>query len=101
MRDKATFGLIMQRRRKQLGFTQEAFAEKVGLARNTIARAETGASFPNHENYLKICAALGIEPNEKINNSKIKQISAKLEMLDDSALDFVNAILDTYIINKA
>lgn len=42
MRDKATFGLILKKRRQQLGLSQEAFAEKVGVARNTIARAETG-----------------------------------------------------------
>ena len=70
------------------------------MAINTIARAETGLSFPNHENYIKICSVLGIELKEDANNVKIKQICAKLEMLDDSALDFVNAILDTYITNK-
>lgn len=100
MRDKATFGLILKRRRQQLGLSQEAFAEKVGVARNTIARAETGKSFPTHDNYIKICSLLGIVPDDEVDNVKIKQICMKLKMLDDTALDFVNAVIETYIKNK-
>ena len=43
------------------GYTQESFAEAIGVDRTTVAFWETGRSHPNRENVAKIEALLGIK----------------------------------------
>ena len=46
--------------RKERGWTQKQLAEKAGIAREVVARIETGASQPTLSTLLKIAAALGV-----------------------------------------
>ena len=72
--------------RKAKGMSQEEFAEKVGVSRQSIYAWESGKSLPDIENLYKMCKILGIETNEltnltpvgkerKINIKKIKKIT--------------------------
>ena len=61
--NKGTFiGKNVRFVRRLKGFSQTTLAEKVGLSRNNIASYESGVVEPSALNYLKICAALEIQP---------------------------------------
>lgn len=51
-------GAQIQKRRKQLGLTQEQFAEKVELSTNYISAIERGAAFPRCEKLIEIINCL-------------------------------------------
>ena len=61
MRDKATFGLILKKRRQQLGLSQEAFAEKCSMHRTYISAIECYKRSISLENIQRIADALEIE----------------------------------------
>lgn len=46
------------------GLSSEAFAEKVGICRNTVLFYENGKSTPSYESVRKIAAAFGMTPEE-------------------------------------
>ncbi|MDE6030082.1 MAG: helix-turn-helix domain-containing protein [Oscillospiraceae bacterium] len=51
-------GKRIKQRREELGLTQEAFAEKLGVATNYISTIERGASFPRYEKLVMILNGL-------------------------------------------
>lgn len=51
-------GKRIKERREELGFTQEEFAEKLGLATNYISTIERGASFPRCEKLILLLNGL-------------------------------------------
>ncbi|MBY0383983.1 helix-turn-helix domain-containing protein [bacterium] len=51
----------IQRRREKLGFSQEAFAEKLGIAVNTIKTIEQSRRYPSLPMLFFICRHLGIK----------------------------------------
>lgn len=53
--------------RKQANMTQEALAEKVGVARQTIVKWESGESSPDLESAGKLAEALGISVDDLVN----------------------------------
>ena len=46
--------------RKTLGFTQQEFADKIGLSRNFIAQLETGSKVPSDRTILDICKEFSV-----------------------------------------
>lgn len=46
--------------RKTLNLTQETFAERIGLKRNSIAQIETGARIPSNQVIISICREFGV-----------------------------------------
>lgn len=52
---------IIQAARVQKGWTQEELAEKVGFARNTIARIENGRFSPNADQLYAILEVLDLD----------------------------------------
>lgn len=46
--------------RKTLGFTQQEFADKIGLSRNFIAQLETGSKAPSDRTILDICKEFSV-----------------------------------------
>lgn len=53
--------------RKMKGMSQEEFAEKVGVSRQSIYAWESGKSIPDIENLYKMCQVLEIKTNELTN----------------------------------
>ena len=51
---------ILRELRDQLGDSQEAFADRVGVARNTIASAEIGQRTPSFQTLWRLSAGAGI-----------------------------------------
>lgn len=57
-------GKKIQKLRKIKGFNQEAFAETIGIATNTLSSIETGNSFMTASTLEKIIKTLDITPKE-------------------------------------
>jgi transcriptional regulator with XRE-family HTH domain len=51
------WGETLKRRRLQRGWTQQALADRAGVARNTIARLETGNRRPSFEMLERLARA--------------------------------------------
>ena len=62
--DLLAFGEAVRRRRKTLGFSQEAFGDECGIDRSYMGGIERGEHNLALLNIMKIIAALGIQPSE-------------------------------------
>lgn len=60
-------GLRIKQLRKIRGFTQEYFAEHIGIATKTLSSIETGNAFMTSQTLEKILEMLDIPPNELFN----------------------------------
>ena len=52
MIDKSVIGKIIKKLRKEKGFTQEQFAEKINLSTNYLSKVERGMNTPNVETFF-------------------------------------------------
>ena len=57
-------GNNIQYLRKQKGYSQEEFAEKIGIATNTLSSIERGFAFMTVQTLEKICIELKVNPQE-------------------------------------
>ncbi|MBR1943810.1 helix-turn-helix transcriptional regulator [bacterium] len=57
-------GKNIQLLRKQKGYSQEEFAEKIGIATNTLSSIERGFSFMTVQTLEKISLTLKVPPHE-------------------------------------
>ncbi|MCG3142471.1 MAG: hypothetical protein HDKAJFGB_03939 [Anaerolineae bacterium] len=82
-------------RRKQLSWTQDQLAERVGVDAETISRFERGANLPSLPSLERLAAALNIEPGELLSKAStgrstdVAKISAWLEGLSARDRNFV------------
>ncbi len=60
-------GKNLQKLRKQKGLTQEALAEAVGVARQTIVKWEAGESMPDLEMSGRLASALEVSLDDLVN----------------------------------
>ena len=88
-------------RRKQLGLTQEALAEKAEVTTQFVSYAESGKRAMRPENLLKISEALGVSADYVLTGDMIDKdsllLSEKLRMLTPKQLRLIEGLLDTYI----
>ncbi len=59
--------------RKQMGYSQEAFADVAGFSRSYYTEIETGKRNISILNLIKIIKALKVDPNEIIGSVKPKK----------------------------
>ena len=57
---KEVFHLDIKKLRTEKNLTQIKLAKAVGVSITTIRLWEEGVTTPNGENYIKLCAALGV-----------------------------------------
>lgn len=85
-------------RRKKLGLTQEALAEKGDMTTQFISYAELGKRAMRPENLLKISSALGVSADYLLTGDIIDKdlllLSEKLSRLTPSQLRIVEGIID-------
>lgn len=62
-RDLEAFGIVVRLERKAQGFSQEAFADFVGLDRSYMGGVERGERNIALINIMRIVRALGMEPS--------------------------------------
>ena len=56
------FGQNLAERRRQVGLSQDATAERAGLHRTEVALIETGRRLPRLDTLVKLAGALEVEP---------------------------------------
>ena len=87
--ESIALGLRLKEARNRTGLNQAEFAEKIGVARDTISRAEVGAQSPTEKLLRKITEIHGIDfvwlltgdtsSREKEEYDKLKEDYEKLE----------------------
>ncbi len=109
MIDKSAIGKIIKKLRKEKGFTQEQFAEKINLSTNYLSKVERGMNTPNVETFLKMAEILdftledfGINQKNKESIDTEKEELLKL-ILSSSSKDiyiytqFIKTINETFL----
>ena len=91
----------IRRIRLQFGYTQDAFAEKVGLTVETIRNIEHNKCMPSSSTIDNICGAFNIEPIDLLlpDNSNneielIEKINLKLKDSTEEELKRINDVID-------
>ena len=94
-------GKRIMERRKKLGLTQEALAEKSDLTTQFVSYAESGKRAMRPENLMKIAAALGVSTDYILTGDIIDKdkllLSEKLGKLTASDVRIVESIVDECI----
>lgn len=65
-------GKIILQKRKEIGMTQEQFAEKLGITNRSISRWENGKTLPDVSQFPNICQLLGISLTELLTGKEEK-----------------------------
>ncbi|MHB0867738.1 MAG: helix-turn-helix domain-containing protein [Thermoleophilia bacterium] len=71
---KKSFGLAIRERRLQMGVSQEAFAEIVGIHRTYIGSVERGERNISLDNIVRIAEALGITPSDLLADAEKRPV---------------------------
>ena len=91
-------GQRIMTRRKKLGLTQEALAEKGDVTTQFVSYAEAGKRAMRPENLLKISDALGVSADYLLTGDVIDKdlflISEKMRRLTPSQLRLVEDLID-------
>ena len=95
-------GQRIAERRKRLGLTQEALAERGEVITQFVSYAEAGKRAMRPENLLKISSALGVSADYLLTGDIIDKdmllLSEKLKQLSPSQLRIVESIIDETIL---
>ena len=88
--------------RKSLNLSQENFAEKIGMSRNSLSLIERGINLPAGENIDKIHNCFNISYSELFNfneksNSKTTEIISKIKMIKEDNLYLIEALINALI----
>ena len=86
--------------RKELGFTQQQMADKIGMHVSQMKRYESGASQPTIEVFRRIALALNVsadmllfEPNERGPDERLKLQFEAVSKLDEKERDAVETMI--------
>lgn len=94
-------GKRIMERRKRLGMTQEALAEKSGVTTQFVSYAESGKRAMRPENLMKIASALGVSTDYILTGDIIDKdkllLSDKLDRLTAEEVRIVESIIDECI----
>lgn len=95
-------GKRIMERRKKLGMTQEALAEKSGVTTQFVSYAESGKRAMRPENLMKIAFALGVSTDYILTGDIIDKdkllLSEKLDKLTAREVRIVEGIIDECIV---
>lgn len=98
----------LKKLRKELDLTQQAFADKIGMKQNTIAKYEMGRTTPSDAIIFSICREFGVNEKwlrsgegemfeELTDQQKILKYTALLLKDKDSAVaDAIQTLIVTY-----
>ena len=103
---KKLLGTKISQIRKEKGFSQMKFAEKLGISVNALSLIETGNGFLTAETLEKVLINLNVEPDElfsfggiKSNDELYQSILKNLEIIktDRTKLTVISTIIKTLI----
>lgn len=94
-------GQRIMERRKKLGLTQEALAEKSELTTQFVSYAESGKRGMRPENLMKVAAALGVSTDYLLTGDILDKdkllLSEKLDKLTPQQVRIVENVVDECI----
>ncbi len=95
-------GQRITERRKKLGLTQEALAEKGEMTTQFISYAEAGKRAMRPENLLKVSTALGVSADYLLTGDIVDKdlllLSEKLKKLTPSQLRIIENLIDECLV---
>ena len=86
-------GNRIQELRKIKGYSQETFAERIGIATNNLSNIETGKGFMTASTLEKILETLNITPAELFEFPKVKTQDEMYKFIQQK-LDFIKSDAD-------
>lgn len=94
-----TMGKRIKERRKELGITQNQFAETLQISNNHISTIENGKGHASIELFCKICSALDVTPDYLLvgqvhTNDLPKNISEMLQQCSPEDLALVEHMVE-------
>lgn len=104
------FGRLVAANRRRCGFTQHELAEAAELSDDMIARIETGATGARFPSIERIAAALKVDPADLFtadlpsgasDRAALSNITARLAVLSDRDLAWVDTLLDAALKSRA
>lgn len=100
---KIEFGKKIKELRESMFMSQEVFAERIGIHRNTLARIESGENFVSLETLEAMKEALGVEYKDlftfdvKVKKDPLKAFKQKLSELSEADLKYFLTSINAYI----
>ena len=89
--DLVKTGKLLQELRKEKGFTQEALAEKMGVARRTVSRWETGSNMPDLDILMELSDLYEVDLREILSGErKSEQMNKELKETVLQVADYSN-----------
>lgn len=73
---KSALGENIRRIRKRIGFTQDAFSEKIGIEPSSLSNIENGKSFPSAFTLIQIQQKFNISAEEIFDIEHLKDINS-------------------------
>lgn len=90
-------GKRISKRRKELGLTQEAFAENIGLSLQSVSCIELGKKGVRPENLMKICEKLNVSSDYllfgKRDESEVSGLASEISELSQEDYDLIEKII--------
>ena len=68
--DMVKIGKLLQELRKEKGFTQEQLAERMGVARRTVSRWETGSNMPDLDILVELSDFYAVDIREILSGER-------------------------------
>ena len=91
-------GLRIAQRRKELHWTQEQLAEKMGVSLQTVSNIELGKKAVRPDNLANLCKHMDVSSDYilygKRNEQQVSDTVAKLSTLDAEAYTMVENLID-------
>lgn len=75
-----SFSSRLRQAREQAGFTQQDFAEKLGITKSAVGNYENGVSSPKWDVLLRIFDVLQVEPNFLYQDSFSSELSGAVQL---------------------
>ena len=69
-----SFQSKMIKLRKKKGFTQDTFAEVIGVSRQAVYKWESAASYPEVDKLLKIARLFGVTVDDMLNGDGLRTV---------------------------
>lgn len=100
------FGRLVAGHRRRMGWTQQQLAENAGIGQEMINRIERGVASARFPNIAKLAAVLEVDPSELFapdmprgngSRTKLLDITARLSMLSDQELEWIEPIINTVL----
>lgn len=89
--DLVKTGKFLQELRKEKGFTQEALAERMGVARRTVSRWETGSNMPDLDVLMELSDLYEVDLREILSGErKSEQMNQELKETVLQVADYSN-----------